>query len=228
MIKAIIFDMGGVLVDLDIEDCKEAFKRDLGYYEIDQIIDACHQKGIYGDLEEGKLSADDFRKLVLAGSREGAMPEDVDKAMYHILVGIAPYKVDMLRRLSESYDLYMLSNNNPICLPCAQKMFAEAGIPVDKIFKKCYMSFEMKALKPSEAFYKSVIQDIGLTSEQLLFIDDSHRNVDGAIDAGLPAVYYEPGTDLDDLIRRILADDAACDGMESEGSDGYINMEGGC
>ena len=47
MIKAIIFDMGGVLVDLDIEDCKKAFKERLGYYDIDEIIDACHQKGIY-------------------------------------------------------------------------------------------------------------------------------------------------------------------------------------
>ena len=51
MIKALIFDMGGVLVDLDIEDCKNAFRTGLDYYEIDDIIDACHQKGIYGDLE---------------------------------------------------------------------------------------------------------------------------------------------------------------------------------
>ena len=50
--KAVIFDMGGVLVDLDIEGCKAAFKSSLGYSNIDNIIDACHQKGIYGDLEE--------------------------------------------------------------------------------------------------------------------------------------------------------------------------------
>ena len=47
MIKALIFDMGGVLVDLDIEGSKKAFKESLGYYDIDEIIDACHQKGIY-------------------------------------------------------------------------------------------------------------------------------------------------------------------------------------
>lgn len=196
--------MGGVLVDLDIEDCKKAFKEELGYYSIDEIIDACHQKGIYGDLEEGMLEADEFRRIVLSESRPGALPEDVDRAMWHILVGIEPYKADMLKRLSESYDLYLLSNNNPICLPCSAGMFEKAGIPLEKIFRKCYYSFEMKALKPSPAFYKAVVEDIDLPSEDMLFIDDSMRNVEGAVEAGLPAVFYEPGSDLEALLSKVL------------------------
>ena len=204
MIKAVIFDMGGVLVDLDIEDCKKTFKELLGYNDIDTIIDACHQKGIYGDLEEGKLSADEFRSIVLAGSRPGASPEQVDEAMSHILVDIAPYKSAMLKRLSEKYELYMLSNNNPICLPYSRKMFEEAGVPLENIFRKCFFSFDMKALKPSETFYKEVISQIGLPAEQMLFIDDSMKNVEGSVAAGLPAVYYEPGTDLEALLDRML------------------------
>ena len=204
MIKAVIFDMGGVLVDLDIEDCKKTFKELLGYNDIDTIIDACHQKGIYGDLEEGKLSADEFRSIVLAGSRPGASPEQVDEAMSHILVDIAPYKSAMLKRLSEKYELYMLSNNNPICLPYSSKMFSDAGIPLEKIFRKSFFSYEMKALKPSEAFYKAVMKEIGRSSDELLFIDDSQKNVDGAMAAGLPAVYDEPGTDLAELLDRVL------------------------
>lgn len=204
MIKAVIFDMGGVLVDLDIEDCKKTFKELLGYNDIDTIIDACHQKGIYGDLEEGKLSADEFRSIVLAGSRPGASPEQVDEAMSHILVGIAPYKGEMLKRLSEKYELYMLSNNNPICLPYSRKMFEEAGVPLENIFRKCFFSFDMKALKPSETFYKEVINQIGLPAEQMLFIDDSMKNVEGSVAAGLPAVYYKPGTDLEALLDRML------------------------
>lgn len=196
--------MGGVLVDLDIEDCKRAFKEDLGYYRIDEIIDPCHQKGIYGELEEGTLSPDEFRTTVLSESRPGASAEDVDKAMWHILVGIEPYKADMLRRLSESYDLYMLSNNNGICLPRSRQIFAEAGVPLEEIFRKCYFSFEMKALKPSEAFYKAVMEDIGCPPEDMLFIDDSQKNVEGALEAGLPALYYRPGTDLEELLKNVL------------------------
>ena len=202
--KALIFDMGGVLVDLDIEDFKRAFREDVGYYGIDDIIDACHQRGIYGDLEEGKLSADKFRRIILEGAREGATAEDVDKAMWHILVGIEPYKTDMLKRLSESYELYLLSNNNSICLPRSRQMFEDAGVPLDQVFRKCYFSFEMKALKPSKAFYRAVMEDIGLEPEEMLFIDDSQKNVDGAITAGLPALYYEPGTDLEALLIKVL------------------------
>lgn len=204
MIKAIIFDMGGVLVDLDIEDCKKAFKERLGYYDIDEIIDVCHQKGIYGDLEEGILSADDFRSIVLAGSRPDAVAEDVDEAMSHILVGIEPYKAEMLKRLSEKYELYMLSNNNPICVRYSRKMFEDAGIPLENIFRKCYFSYEMKALKPSETFYRNVVSDIGLPAEQMLFIDDSMKNVEGSVAAGLPAVFYKPGTDLEALLEDVL------------------------
>lgn len=206
MIKAIIFDMGGVLVDLDIEDCKKVFKETLGYDDIDQIIDACHQKGIYGDLEEGTLSAEEFRSIVLAGSRPGSTPEMVDEAMSHILVGIQPYKVQMLKKLAQEYDLYMLSNNNAICLPYSRAMFAEAGIPLEDIFKKCFFSFEMKALKPSREFYKRVMEEIGGPAENMLFIDDSRANVDGAVAAGLPAVCYEPGTDLSALLSDVLGD----------------------
>lgn len=214
-IDALIFDMGGVLVDLDIEDCKRAFKEDIGYYKIDEIIDPCHQKGIYGDLEEGVLEADEFRRIVLADSRPGTAPDEVDKAMWHILVGIEPYKADLLRRLSEKYDLYLLSNNNPICLPCSAGMFSDAGIPLDKIFRRCFYSFEMKALKPSEKFYKAVIKEIGLPSGQMLFIDDSQKNVDGALEAGLPAVYYRPGSDLCALLADVLEDSS-------------VRKEGGC
>jgi len=203
-IKAIVFDMGGVIVDLDIEDCKRAFKEYLGYYRIDELIDPCHQKGIYGDLEEGKISGDEFRRIVLQDSDPGALAENVDKAMWHILTGISPYKAEMLKRLSESYDLYLLSNNNPVCLPRAKAIFEDAGIPLEKIFRKCFYSFEMKALKPSKTFYKAVVREIGLPAERMFFIDDSQKNVDGAIAAGLPAVYYEPGTDLEALINNVL------------------------
>ena len=201
--RAVIFDMGGVLVDLDMESCKNAFREELGFAEIDKILDPCHQKGIIGDMEAGKIEADVFRNYVVERSNEGVTPDDVDRAFCKILRSIEPYKVEMLHELAAKYDIYMLSNNNPIATKRAMEMFEEAGFSMNDDFKKCYMSYQMKLLKPSEEFYKAVMEDIGLPADQMLFIDDSKANVDAAVAAGLPAVWYEPGSDLRLLLAHL-------------------------
>lgn len=202
--KALIFDMGGVLIDLDMDACRTAFRDGLGFTEIDALLDPCHQKGIIGEMEEGLVTADEFRDYVIAGSRPGTSYEDVDAALSKILSHIAPYKIDMLRRLSQTCDIYMLSNNNPIAAKAASEMFSKAGFTMESDFRKCYLSYEMKALKPSEVFYKSVMADIGLPASEMLFIDDSRNNVEAAVAAGLPAIWYEPGTDLEQLLSGYL------------------------
>ena len=202
--KAIIFDMGGVLVDLDMDACRNAFKNDLGFAEIDEILDPCHQKGIIGDLEEGLVTADEFRKYVLERSREGATEQDVDEAFAKILVGIEPSKIELLKKLSAEYDIYMLSNNNPVALPYSARMFEDAGFSLKNDFKKCFISYQMKMLKPSEAFYNAVMNEIGLPASEMIFIDDSQKNVDAAIAAGLPALWYEPGTDLAAVVDTVI------------------------
>ena len=204
--KSIIFDMGGVLVDLDLKACREAFINNLGFLAIDEILDPCHQKGILGELEAGRVTAEEFRSYVLAGSDQEHTPEEVDKALWTILVDIAPEKIALLKRLASRYDLYMLSNNNAICTPRAVEIFAEAGYPMYEGFKKCYISYQLKTSKPSLDFYRAVIADIGLPSEDMLFVDDSQRNVDASISVGLPAVYYQPGTDLAKVLAEALGD----------------------
>ena len=209
--KAIIFDMGGVLVDLDMDGCKRAFIENLGFDEINIILDPCHQKGVIGEMEEGLIEADEFRSYVLERSNPGAQPHQVDEAFWHILHSIAPEKICLLKKLAKKYDLYMLSNNNPVALPRSEEMFKEAGFPMYENFKKCYISCQMKALKPSEKFYKAVMEDIALPAEDMIFVDDSQRNVEGAIAAGLPAVYYEPGTDLARVLAEALLDPTILD-----------------
>ena len=235
MIKAIIFDLGGVLIDLDLERCRKAFAEDVGYRKINELLDAWHQKGFYSDLEEGKLSADEFRRKIIEGCRkiiEGSAfaghsapstesvpsaesvpavsPDDVDHAMWALLTGIEPYKIDFLRELSGKYDLYLLSNNNGISMVRCRQIFEEAGLPMEKVFRKQYLSYEMKMLKPSPQIYRAVIEDIGLSPDEMLFIDDSVSNVAAAASLGIHAVQYVPGADLRTAVNAGLEGDGKC------------------
>ena len=192
MIKAIIFDLGGVLVDLDLDRCRKAFVEDVGYGRIDELLDAWHQKGFYSDLEEGKISEDEFRHRIIEGvsGKRTVLPEDVDRAMWALLTGIEPYKVDLLKDLSHRYDLYLLSNNNGISMARCRKFFADAGLPMEQVFRKQFLSYQMKMLKPSPEIYMAVIRSIGLPPGEMLFIDDSKSNTDAAAALGMNVLLY--------------------------------------
>lgn len=202
MIKAIVFDIGGVLIGLNLGRCIQTFRDRLGYGRITELLDPYHQKGIYGELEEGLLSADAFRAQVLAESRPGCTPEDVDLSMKALLDGIPEDTVAVVNELATRYPLYLLSNNNPIAMRFILEAFREKGIDPDTTFKDQFISCEMRLLKPSRAIYEQAAASIGLPAEEILFVDDNDVNVEAARNAGWQARLYMPGT----LLSTLLAD----------------------
>ena len=204
MVKAIVFDLGGVLIDLDLGRCIQAFREILGYERITELLDPCHQKGIYGDMEAGIISEDFFRAEVLRESRPGCVPSDVDRAMAGLLTGMDPAKVPLLISLAERYPIYGLSNNNEISVKRMHEIYEEYGLPWQQVFRKEFISSRMKLLKPSPEIFARAREEIGLPPEEILFVDDSRRNVDAALASGWQAVRYEPGTDLGACIANYL------------------------
>lgn len=203
-IKAIVFDAGGVLLNLDLEKCKAAFKEILGYNKIDELLDPCHQKGIYGDMEEGKISAEEFRTQVLAESRPGSTPEMVDRCMAALLTDIDKEKADYLNRLKERYPLYMLTNNNEISWLRFLDIFQRDGIPISETFKQCFISCRMGALKPAPVIYEKMMDAIGLAPGEILYVDDSPSNAEAASLLGMRGLWYKVGTDLEALVENAL------------------------
>ena len=197
MPKAVIFDIGGVLIGLDMDRCIRAFREDVGFTRINQLLDPYHQKGIIGDLEGGKLSENHFKELVLAESRPGATPEDIDIAMGKLLKDkMDPRTVAAVKSLVGKYPLYLLSNNNPISMRNCLRVFRQNGLDPDKTFAAQFISSEMKMLKPSKEFYLTVILKLGLAPQDIVFIDDNMANVEGARAVGIDARVYVPGTDI--------------------------------
>ncbi|MCI1785026.1 MAG: HAD family phosphatase [Bacteroidales bacterium] len=204
MTEAIIFDLGGVLVDLDLKNCIRHFKNILGYGKITDLLDPSHQKGIYSDLEEGLLKPEEFRKLILSDSRPGTTEHDVDVCMWSLLTRMDDYKVPYLEKLSESYDLYILSNNNPISMHRCHEVFTDSGLDYKKVFKEEFISYSMRLLKPGHEIFEEVIRRIGIPSGKLLFIDDSLDNVKAAEAAGIPSLHYSQGADLVSQVDSVL------------------------
>ena len=203
-IKAIVFDAGGVLLNLDLDRCKAAFNQILGYEKIDGLLDPCHQKGIYGDMEEGKISADEFRRQVLAESRPGSTSDMVDACMAALLTEIDKDKAEYLNRLKERYPLYMLTNNNEISWARFLEIFRRDGIPIEDTFKESFVSCRMGVLKPNPAIYRQMLDSIGLKPEEILYIDDSPSNAKAASRLGMRGLWYQVGTDLEALVESAL------------------------
>ncbi len=200
MVKAILLDIGGVLIGLDMGRCIHAFRSILGFERITELLDPYHQKGIYGNLEAGVLPPQHFRELILAESRPGCVPADVDRAMHALLVPrMDPRTLAAVRDLGTRYPIYLASNNNPISMGHIHELFRANGLD-EHAFCGEFISSEMKLLKPSEAFYREVVRRVGLPAGELLFVDDNAANVEGARAAGLEARLFAPGTDLGALL----------------------------
>ena len=204
MIRAIVFDLGGVLIDLDFDRCARTFVEVLGFSRIYELLDLSHQKGIYGDMEAGLVTADEFRAAVLRDSRPGAVPADVDRCMAALLTGMDPAKVPLLKHLAEKYPLYGLTNNNEISVARMHAIYEENGLDWKKVFRKEFISCRMKLMKPSREIFDAAAAEIGFPPAETLFVDDSQKNVDGARAAGWQAALYVQGTDLGVCLANYL------------------------
>ena len=124
--------------------------------------------------------------------------------MAGLLIGMDPKKVTLLERLAERFDIYGLSNNNEISTARMHEIYEENGLDWQKVFKKEFISCRMKMMKPSREIFDAAAAEIGFPPGEILFVDDSLKNVDGARAAGWQAVLYVQGTDLGACLANYL------------------------
>ena len=196
MIKAVIFDLGGVLIGLDKARCIRAFKELAGFERIEEFLDTSHQRGMIGDLEAGRISVAEFFAECRKYCRPGVTDADIRRCFHALLNPIEPETVALLRQLAQTHELYILTNNSAVTMEKTYEDARKAGIDLQKTFRHIFVSQDLKMLKPSLEIFAYVIRAIGLPPEELLYVDDSPRNVEAARAAGMNALYHVPGTDL--------------------------------
>ena len=196
-LKCIIFDLGGVIVDLDWNKCVRSFD-EIGILHMDQFISTTLQKDFILDFELGLISEDEFRAGLRQFATKEVTDEQINWAWNSLLVGILPKKLEMLKKLKTRYHICLLSNTNSISFGyCLQNMFNVNGHSIDDYFDKCYLSFQLHKAKPSPEIFEAVLKDLGMKPEECLFLDDAISNINQAEKFGLNVQLVKQNADFD-------------------------------
>ena len=196
MIKTIIFDLGGVIITLDPQQAVDRF-RALGLADAAKRLDSYTQSGIFGDLEHGLISDEDFRRELSVLLGHEVTHEECAYAWQGYALEVPQRNLDALQRLrEEGYRILLLSNTNPYMMEWVEsEAFDGNGHPVSYYFDHCYLSYQMKLMKPSEEIFREVLHQERLIASECLFVDDGPRNVAAASRLGLRTMQPENGGD---------------------------------
>jgi len=200
-IKNIIFDLGGVIVNLDRNRCMENFKQ-LGFHNIEELIDPFEQEGIFMLLEKGAITAKKFRSRVRKQLNISLSDDQIDDAWNSFLVDFPSYKLDKLLELRSQYKLYLLSNTNEIHWKwCLRNGFSYKGNNENDFFEKIFLSYEMHKTKPGSEIFQEVLNETDIIPNETLFIDDSSANCETAEILGISTYTPQPGEDWRHLFK---------------------------
>ena len=203
-ISTLIFDFGGVLINLKREAAIDAF-RQLGLDTADQLLDNYVQSGIFMQLENGSLSAADFRDEVRKLTAPTVTDEQIDQALYAFLLDIPAEKLELLLALRRKFRVVMLSNTNPIHFPwCAATKFTYKGHQLADFFDTCYLSYELKCSKPDAEIFHKLLAAEGVAPESCLFFDDGIQNIKAAQALHFQTVLVKPNEDLRPYFASVL------------------------
>lgn len=208
-IRNILFDLGGVLLDIDVRKTIDAFARlHLLGLKAEQVHP--HNTGVFLELETGAIGETEFVSILqsYADTHRGKpVPtrEKILNAWNALLLDYDWRRFELLDQLRESgYNLYLLSNTNP---PHRERLLAtfERGNPDGRTFESyfdgCYYSDVMRLRKPDPEIYHAVLQDARLNASETLFIDDNQPNTDAATQLGIQGYHLRRTETIFDLFE---------------------------
>ena len=203
MIKNLLFDLGGVIMNINRDRCVDALKA-LGLAEADDMLGIAAQKGSFGQLEAGKISPEEFRDDIRVRIGRPVSDAEIDNALNRFLLGIPGQRLQALRELRRHYGVYMLSNTNPIMYHSKiAECFRAEGREMADYFDGRVTSFESHLAKPDRAIFEYAIQHLGIKPEETLFLDDSQKNLDAAAEVGFATALVPPGSEFIDALAGI-------------------------
>lgn len=199
-IKAIIFDLGGVILNIDYNKTRNAFG-DLGVKNFDEMYSQKNANPLFHDLEEGKINEAEFYNAFRKSTHPGLTDQQIKTAWNAMLLDYREEALQTLTIIKHKYRMYLLSNTNSIHLQAFNKIYKDGnnnGVWED-YFDKIYYSHEIGYRKPGNEAYDYVLKENKLIASETLFIDDSLQNINAAKALGLQTIFLEEGMKVEDL-----------------------------
>lgn len=198
-IRNIIFDLGGVILNINPQLTVEAF-RNLGWNDFYETNNQSLFKDLFYNLEKGGSSPEAFRdnvRKMLVNQKDDAV---IDKAWTAMILDIPADRVRYLEKLKMSYRIFLLSNTNEIHRMKFHREFeSDFGYSLYDLFERNFYSHEMGMRKPDPQIYLEALREAGLNPEETLFIDDMIENIEAAENLGMKVLHIQPGTLMDNL-----------------------------
>lgn len=206
MIKNIIFDLGGVIMTIDQDEALRRFK-ELGLRDAERQLDPYTQSGIFGDVEEGKITAEEFRLTLSQFVGRELTFDECKYAWLGYRKEVPKRNLDVLKRLrNDGYRLILLSNTNPFMMSWAlTKDFDGGEASLEDYFDSLYLSYRLGVMKPDQKFFQAVLYNERIKPEESLFVDDGPRNVDAANKLGFNTLCPENGSDWTAFLMKSLS-----------------------
>mgnify|MGYP000644119729 CR=1 FL=1 len=198
-IKNILFDLGGVILDIDVNATKEKFYN-LGFPASLLKYPENMETDLFYKYETGKLSTKEFRNEVRQLTGLEFTDEEFDEAWNAMIVGIPEKRIKLLIKLAQSYELFMLSNTSPLHVPIYEKMFEKtAGISMSIVFNRRFYSYKIGCHKPDAKAFRHVIKETGIVPGETIFLDDNIHNIKTAQLLGFRAIHIHERTDMTNI-----------------------------
>ena len=195
----IIFDLGGVILNLDYNLTISAFKK-LGLVNFEEMYTQASQTNLFNDYETGQISSQHFINLLLTYMPAGTSPNKVVHAWNQMILDVPAERLKLLDELNKKRRIFLLSNTNELHLQAVVRSLAKTtNRTLDSYFEKVYYSHILKLRKPNKEVFDLVCKEQNLTVSDTMFIDDTIGHIDGAKAFGLQGVHLEKGIKLETL-----------------------------
>ena len=201
-IKSIIFDLGGVILNINYQNTINEFRK-LGVKNLNSFYSKTCQTKLFDQIETGKISDQEFL-LEIQKETSNANISEVTDAWNSMLLNLPKKRIALLKKLTQNYSIFLLSNTNALHIADFKKTIgAKKYNMFYNLFNKVYYSHEIGLKKPQAEALQIILKENKLYAGEVLFIDDSIQHIESAKKLGIKTHHLQANEEITTLFPDI-------------------------